>query len=158
VPLRTDIKDALHNCALATPGITLKSKGDVAQDILGGRFEHALSQWDKGPAAIVTWDRSAEHLALKRRGAIDEFAAYVVGILAEGRGGKIKHGSWPLLLAYQVLALLAPAFLCDGIEPTPANLRSALPPDLRHALPFPSFELCIVAFRFTPKSSSLQTR
>ena len=90
--LRVDNGDTLHDWALAGLGIALKSEVDVAQDIAAGRLERVLPEWDEGPAPIVALYPSAAHLPFKTRVLLDELAAHVTGILAEGKGRKIKHG------------------------------------------------------------------
>jgi DNA-binding transcriptional LysR family regulator len=90
--LRVDNGDTLHDWALAGLGIALKSEVDVAQDIATGRLERVLPEWDAGPAPIVALYPSGAHLPLKTRVLLDELAARVVGILAEGKGRKVKHG------------------------------------------------------------------
>jgi DNA-binding transcriptional LysR family regulator len=90
--LRVDNGDTLHDWALAGLGIALKSEVDVAQDIATGRLERVLPEWDGGPAPIVALYPSAAHLPLKTRVLLDELTAHVAGILAEGKGRKVKHG------------------------------------------------------------------
>ena len=54
----------------------LKSEVDVAEDLVAGRLERVLSEWDGGEAPVIALYPSAQHVPLKTRALLDELAAH----------------------------------------------------------------------------------
>jgi LysR family transcriptional activator of dmlA len=69
--LRANSGDAVHHWALAGHGVMLKSRIDVATDLIAGRLEHVLRQWQSAPVPIYALLPSRRHLAMKSRVFLD---------------------------------------------------------------------------------------
>jgi DNA-binding transcriptional LysR family regulator len=74
---RTTRKNNRSLVALAGLGIILKSEVDVTEDLAAGRLERVLSEWDGGEAPVIALYPSAQHVPLKTRALLDEFAAHI---------------------------------------------------------------------------------
>jgi DNA-binding transcriptional LysR family regulator len=83
--LRVDDGDVVHAWALAGLGVMLKSEVDVAEDLITGRLERVLPDWDGGEAPVIALYPSAQHVPLKTRALLDELAAHTTAVMNTAR-------------------------------------------------------------------------
>jgi DNA-binding transcriptional LysR family regulator len=82
--LRVDDGDVVHDWAVAGLGIMLKSEVDVAGDLVAGRLERVLPDWDGGQAPIVALYPSAQFVPLKTRVLLDRLSAHIAAVMNAG--------------------------------------------------------------------------
>jgi DNA-binding transcriptional LysR family regulator len=82
--LQVDDGDVAHAWALAGLGIMLKSELDVAEDLVAGRLERVLPEWDGGEAPVIALYPSAQHVPLKTLALLDELAAHIAAAMNTG--------------------------------------------------------------------------
>jgi len=73
--LRANSGDAVCDWALAGHGVMLKSRADVAAELVAGRLEHVLPDWRSGAAPIYALVPSRRHLATKTRVFLEVISA-----------------------------------------------------------------------------------
>ena len=69
---------------MAGLGVMLKSEVDVAEDLVAGRLERVLPEWDGGEALVIALYPSAQHVP-QDRALLDELAAHVAAVMSTAR-------------------------------------------------------------------------
>jgi len=78
--LRANSGDAVTDWALAGQGVMLKSRIDVVADLVAGRLEHVLPDWQSAAAPIYALLPSKRHLSTKSRAFLDAVSASLAGL------------------------------------------------------------------------------
>jgi LysR family transcriptional activator of dmlA len=78
--LRANSGDAVHHWALAGHGVMLKSRIDVATDLIAGRLEQVLRHWQSAAVPIYALMPSKRHLAMKSRVFLDRISATLANL------------------------------------------------------------------------------
>jgi DNA-binding transcriptional LysR family regulator len=73
--LRANSGDAVQDWALAGQGVMLKSMIDVVAELVAGRLEHILRDWQSAAAPIYALMPSRRHLSTKSRVFLDAISA-----------------------------------------------------------------------------------
>jgi LysR family transcriptional regulator, transcriptional activator for dmlA len=73
--LRANSGDAVQDWALAGQGVMLKSRIDVVAELVAGRLEHVLRDWQSAAAPIYALMPSRRHLSTKSRTFLDAVSA-----------------------------------------------------------------------------------
>lgn len=83
--LRVDDGDVAHAWALAGLGVMLKWEVDVAEDLVAGRLERVLPEWDGGEAPVTALYPSAHPVPLKTRALLDGLAVHIAAMIDTAR-------------------------------------------------------------------------
>jgi LysR family transcriptional activator of dmlA len=78
--LRANSGDAVTDWALAGQGVMLKSRIDVVAELVAGRLEHILCDWQSAPAPIYALMPSRRHLSTKSRAFLDAVSANLAAL------------------------------------------------------------------------------
>jgi len=78
--LRANSGDAVTDWALAGQGVMLKSRIDVVAELVAGRLEHILRDWQSAPAPIYALMPSRRHLSTKSRAFLDAVSANLAAL------------------------------------------------------------------------------
>jgi LysR family transcriptional regulator, transcriptional activator for dmlA len=78
--LRANSGDAVADWALAGQGVMLKSRIDVVAELVAGRLEHILRDWQSEAAPIYALLPSRRHLSTKSRAFLDAVSASLAAL------------------------------------------------------------------------------
>jgi len=78
--LRANSGDAVTDWAIAGQGVMLKSRIDVVAELVAGRLEHILPDWQSAPAPIYALLPSRRHLSTKSRAFLDAVSANLAAL------------------------------------------------------------------------------
>jgi|SRR5271155_540213 LysR family transcriptional activator of dmlA len=78
--LRANSGDAVTDWAIAGQGVMLKSRIDVVAELVAGRLEHILPDWQSAPAPIYALVPSRRHLSTKSRAFLDAVSANLAAL------------------------------------------------------------------------------
>jgi DNA-binding transcriptional LysR family regulator len=78
--LRSNSGDAVADWALAGQGVMLKSRIDVVAELVAGRLEHILRDWQSEAAPIYALLPSRRHLSTKLRAFLDAVSASLAAL------------------------------------------------------------------------------
>jgi LysR family transcriptional activator of dmlA len=78
--LRANSGDAVQDWALAGQGVMLKSMIDVVAELVAGRLEHILRDWQSAAAPIYALMPSRRHLSTKSRAFLEAVSASLAAL------------------------------------------------------------------------------